>query len=1304
MRKIINVILLMVIVSSLTSIVVETASLKNFLFWHEPNCAYDYWISHLSEGIAIPNYNLYAPWDRQTNGFGNFTIPSSAQSTNWGNVIDAFLAHQWQMAQDLLVSYNLPFQVVQFNDTDSGRTYYMIREFVNWNYNDDNGTIDDYDNEHGAFNYGWGIFIYNPNGTRPIIITVPHPNDDFPTPAMGYHGLQIWDAKFLMINGAGREVRWTNIPPYTNAKSISDPTRYANHPFNTVYKKGADLIRSQFGIRELSVQIHSYDWNRHVGHANIQLSAGNNNLCPNLPIRDLSDLKLDLINKGNHLMIPANTYGIHSDVYLNDFYAVYYNIHEFIFADGDHSYPVNNQISLPGYSQSQQMLYTQQGLTDYDVYEPFFHIEMDELPNAYEQTENNLKWFYGWNEVERRWDLENNFTRFTEYYMRWILDLEDLLGDLFAMDDGMPPTDPTNLTMVSQSLNYITLRWDRSSAYDFHTYEILYATQPIGNNNYNIFSRTQNHILASQAMTQVNVTNLQNAQTYYFRIRALDKNGNYSALSNEVTGYTAPANVTSFNAIGRDGYNDLYWNVSGQVNNAGFKIYRRTDDTPWALSDSYIYTPSLVGGSNTYQWTDTSVLNNEHYTYRISMVSTMGGEFYHNFPASCSPRRIHKLYYRNFTGAIVDSVEFSNNLYATDGQDAYYDQSRSGASGSNYTWIAFWRSDWGQQGTNLYRENKGYFDPDSQMKIWNIRTRSDLTGQTLIIEADDSFDSRVEKLYLYDGTGAVYHNLLQGGYQFTVPNSNVRSMTLFHGNMQPGVTISSRPNQIHQGGDNISFNWSRQYSFLIDHMNLSIQSDTDSIFVAGNLPSTASSFVYQTLPNTAIQNARLVIDVIAVDGIRTRYYSPYRFGIVPQMSMFYNDSGLKMRANPLPFSTVTVTGAFGDGAAGYVLNQQEVYEELDLFLFSRGYWIDHPDPHTWSSLLPVQKESISFEILPGWNLLPNPHLCSYSISGLRFLVNDVEFTFSEMLHQQLISSAVYVYRDGEYQLTSVIHPYEAFLLKYYGMPPMLTQINFIPYNEGPNVQPHAPVWKLPIAAMQYDSDTDWLVIGAHSISTDGYDFRLDLPQPPHKPIPGVQLYISRNSPADSLFTERKLHTDYAGRFSGTTPTMKQWQFELNIPTVEPVYFRALTDDLPEFYSVYLTIGNQTHNVAANPWFVFNPDAAGLHTGHINVFNYLTSNTEALQPQISSLRVFPNPFNPETNISFLISQENSVDLDIYNIRGQKVKTLHNGYLKPGLHTIRWTGRDENNRSVASGIYFARIRYANITRVIKMMMLK
>lgn len=67
---------------------------------------------------------------------------------------------------------------------------------------------------------------------------------------------------------------------------------------------------------------------------------------------------------------------------------------------------------------------------------------------------------------------------------------------------------------------------------------------------------------------------------------------------------------------------------------------------------------------------------------------------------------------------------------------------------------------------------------------------------------------------------------------------------------------------------------------------------------------------------------------------------------------------------------------------------------------------------------------------------------------------------------------------------------------------------------------------------------------------------------------------------------------------------------------------------------------------------------------------------------------PNPFNPETTFRFSIAHTNSnVELAIYNIKGQKVKQLVNDQLVEGLHSVIWNGKDDNEQSVSSGIYFA-----------------
>ena len=71
--------------------------------------------------------------------------------------------------------------------------------------------------------------------------------------------------------------------------------------------------------------------------------------------------------------------------------------------------------------------------------------------------------------------------------------------------------------------------------------------------------------------------------------------------------------------------------------------------------------------------------------------------------------------------------------------------------------------------------------------------------------------------------------------------------------------------------------------------------------------------------------------------------------------------------------------------------------------------------------------------------------------------------------------------------------------------------------------------------------------------------------------------------------------------------------------------------------------------------------------------------------------YPNPFNPETTIIFSVTQNSDfVTLDIYNIKGQKVKSLLNEQKQAGVHSIIWNGTDANNKPVSSGIYMYQLK--------------
>jgi hypothetical protein len=84
--------------------------------------------------------------------------------------------------------------------------------------------------------------------------------------------------------------------------------------------------------------------------------------------------------------------------------------------------------------------------------------------------------------------------------------------------------------------------------------------------------------------------------------------------------------------------------------------------------------------------------------------------------------------------------------------------------------------------------------------------------------------------------------------------------------------------------------------------------------------------------------------------------------------------------------------------------------------------------------------------------------------------------------------------------------------------------------------------------------------------------------------------------------------------------------------------------------------------------------------------------------------FPNPFNPQTHISYQLPRGGQISLDIFNIKGQLVFHLVDEYQNPGEHIITWNGTDRWGNPVSSGVYFYRLMADSFHQVRKMLLLK
>ncbi len=148
------------------------------------------------------------------------------------------------------------------------------------------------------------------------------------------------------------------------------------------------------------------------------------------------------------------------------------------------------------------------------------------------------------------------------------------------------------------------------------------------------------------------------------------------------------------------------------------------------------------------------------------------------------------------------------------------------------------------------------------------------------------------------------------------------------------------------------------------------------------------------------------------------------------------------------------------------------------------------------------------------------------------------------------------------------------------------------------------------------------------------------------------------------------------------------------------------------YAVYCEGVTDTIKAEMNFWGGSPPDPAWFY-GPVDYDPWLTSvgveptTKPSLPDHFSLSQNYPNPFNPTTIINYELRIENSpihTTLKIYNILGREVRTLVDEPQAPGYYSVRWNGRDNAGKELASGVYFYRIKAGNFVKTKKMVLLR
>jgi len=87
-----------------------------------------------------------------------------------------------------------------------------------------------------------------------------------------------------------------------------------------------------------------------------------------------------------------------------------------------------------------------------------------------------------------------------------------------------------------------------------------------------------------------------------------------------------------------------------------------------------------------------------------------------------------------------------------------------------------------------------------------------------------------------------------------------------------------------------------------------------------------------------------------------------------------------------------------------------------------------------------------------------------------------------------------------------------------------------------------------------------------------------------------------------------------------------------------------------------------------------------------------------------LQNYPNPFNPNTTIEYQLPKTGNVQIKIFSINGQLVKTLESTHQIPGTHSVVWDGKNDGGQTVASGLYIYQVAFENSMLAKKMLFIK
>jgi hypothetical protein len=321
---------------------------------------------------------------------------------------------------------------------------------------------------------------------------------------------------------------------------------------------------------------------------------------------------------------------------------------------------------------------------------------------------------------------------------------------------------------------------------------------------------------------------------------------------------------------------------------------------------------------------------------------------------------------------------------------------------------------------------------------------------------------------------------------------------------------------------------------------------------------------------------------------------------------------------------------------------------------------------------PIENGYAVIELHDGWNMITNPFNFEVNWNDIRGY-NDID-----------TSDPIWEYNEGFFTSGSMV-PCKGYY--FYNRIP-LDELR-IPYQQGVSVAKNTMKdeiqWEINISldvGDLKDIACSFGVAGSAAKGEDNFDYK--------RPRAIGEL--------PSVSFERpewdKKYPSYARDIRPPVEKIETWEFDVFSSKGKDarLSFGAI-EDIPETYQVYLLDKSRAKaiDLRKNSSYTF------LAEKKSSAFAVCVGNKESIQEELDKLlprefallQNYPNPFNPETVIPLLLPEHAEIELTVYNILGQSVRTLYKGKLEAGRHYIAFNGSDPSGNHLPSGLYFIRL---------------